>query len=95
MFTHMYNRKVHVEIIPHCGIYVTVIMRVQECTESEKACIMEKTKELYEIAERYKGEIYDLPVFTPIDLGEVVFHNTFVFPNGELSEKYEEVISHI
>lgn len=95
MFTLMSNRNVHVEITPHCGVYVTIIMRVQDCTENEKVLIMEKAKELYEIAERYNGESYELPVFTPIDLGEVVFNNTFVFPNGELSERYVEAISHI
>ncbi|MCI8384738.1 MAG: hypothetical protein HFJ33_07830 [Clostridia bacterium] len=95
MFNLMSNRKIHVDITPHCGIYVTIIMRVQDCTENEKALITEKAKEFYEIAERYNGEIYELPVFTPIELGEVVFNNTFVFPNGELTERYVETISHI
>ena len=48
-----------------------------------------------EIAERYNGETYNLPYHTPIELGEVVFNNTFVFPNGELTERYVEAISNI
>ena len=95
MFNGISNRKLHVEIVPHCGVYVTIIMRVQDCTESEKLLIMEKAKEFHQIAERYNGETYNLPYLTPIELGEVVFNNTFVFPNGELTERYVEAISHI
>lgn len=91
----MANRKVKVDITPHCGVYVTIIMRAEDCTENEKAVILENAKKFYETANEYGGEKYDLPVHTPIDLGEVVFHNTFVFPNSELTQRYVETISNI
>lgn len=95
MFNGISNRKLDVEIVPHSGVYVTIIMRIQDCTENEKSLIMKKAKEFYQIAERYNGETYNLPYHTPIELGEVVFNNTFVFPNGELTERYVEAISNI
>lgn len=91
----MSNRKVDVQITPYLGIYVTIIVRVKGCTENEKAIILGKAKQYHETAMRYNGETYELPVHTPIDLGEVVFNNTFVFPNEELTERYVEAISHI
>ena len=91
----MSNRKVNVEITPHCRVYVTIIIRVKDCTENEKNLILENAKKYYETANEYGGETYDLPVHTPIDLGEVVFNVTFVFPNGELTERYVEAISDI
>lgn len=89
------NRKIHLEIIPHCNIYVTIIIRALDCTENEKALIMENAKKLYEIAKSSNGEIYDLPFFTPIELNEVVLNNTFVFPGRQQADRYVEAISHI
>lgn len=91
----MSNRKVNVDITPHCGVYVTIIMRVNDCTENEKNLILENAKKYYETATKYDGETFDLPVHTPIDLGEVVFNTTFVFPNEEMTERYVEAISDI
>ena len=91
----MSNRKINVEIVPHCGVYVTIIMRAKDCTETEKSLILEKAKEFLEKAKEFKGEQYDLPYHTPIDLGEVVLNNTFVFPNVILAEQYAESISPI
>ena len=47
------------------------------------------------IANELEGEQYDIPYYTPINLGEVVFNNTFVFPNEALAEQYVTSISHI
>lgn len=78
MFNHMSNRKVDVQITPYLGIYVTIIVRVKDCNETEKELIMEEAKEFYKIAMKYNGETYKLPVYTPIDFGEVVFYNTYL-----------------
>ena len=87
------NRTINTEIVSHCGVYVTFIMRLPDCTESEKNLILEKGKQYFEKATKYGGEQYDLPYHSPINLGEVVFHTTFVFPNEDLRQKYENEIS--
>lgn len=91
----MSNRKVTVEVTHHCGVYVTIVVRVKNCTADEKQQILKDAEKYYEKAKEYGGETYDLPVHTPIDLGEVIFNTTYVFWDTKSAEKYADDIENI